>query len=185
MARIEQRPGKVSFGQAMKDFFKGYVDFKGRTTRAGYWWPVLVYGIVHTVFIVYFIMKIIGTSALVAIDNEADVLALLMSMGGVMILYLVFVLATILPFLSLTVRRNRDTGITGKGSAVLLIANFILGRVNVAQENSLLNIISFVLVIFLFVITIMPTNAWLTEKTSGLQAFFLRHKETRYNRDLF
>ena len=28
--------GKVTFGQAWKDFWKGYVDFKGISTRAGY-----------------------------------------------------------------------------------------------------------------------------------------------------
>ena len=29
--------GKVTFGQAWKDFWKGYVDFKGTSARAGFW----------------------------------------------------------------------------------------------------------------------------------------------------
>ena len=41
IARIEQNR-KVTFLQAIKDFFRGYVDFKGRTTRAGYWWVSFV-----------------------------------------------------------------------------------------------------------------------------------------------
>lgn len=37
---ISEQPGKVTFIEAHKDFFKGFLDFKGRTTRAGYWWTV-------------------------------------------------------------------------------------------------------------------------------------------------
>lgn len=44
MVKIEEK-GKVTFGQAFKDYFRGYVDFKGRTTRAGYWWMTLVLSI--------------------------------------------------------------------------------------------------------------------------------------------
>lgn len=29
---IQEQPGQVSFGRAIKDLFKGYFDFKGRTT---------------------------------------------------------------------------------------------------------------------------------------------------------
>lgn len=30
--------GKVTFVQAWKDFWAGYFDFKGISTRAGFWW---------------------------------------------------------------------------------------------------------------------------------------------------
>lgn len=36
MEKINEVPGQVSFGRAFNDFFIGYIDFKGRTTRAGY-----------------------------------------------------------------------------------------------------------------------------------------------------
>ena len=39
--------GKVTFGQAWKDFWKGYVDFKGISTRAGFWWAMLDYFIIN------------------------------------------------------------------------------------------------------------------------------------------
>lgn len=36
--------GKITFKQAWVDFWKGYVDFGGRSTRAGYWWiQLLIY----------------------------------------------------------------------------------------------------------------------------------------------
>ena len=50
MVKIEEK-GKVTFGQAFKDYFRGYVDFKGRTTRAGYWWMTLVLSILALIFI--------------------------------------------------------------------------------------------------------------------------------------
>ncbi|ALS00929.1 hypothetical protein ATZ33_05965 [Enterococcus silesiacus] len=42
MKKIHQIQGQVTFGKAIGDFFKGYFDFKGRTTRAGYWWVTLI-----------------------------------------------------------------------------------------------------------------------------------------------
>ena len=47
--------GKVTFGQAWKDFWKGYVDFKGISTRAGFWWAMLDY------FIINFVWNIINS----------------------------------------------------------------------------------------------------------------------------
>ena len=49
MEKINEVPGQVSFGRALKDFFIGYIDFKGRTTRAGYWWMTLILMIISFV----------------------------------------------------------------------------------------------------------------------------------------
>lgn len=38
-------PG-CGFGTAVKRYFKGYVRFKGRASRAEYWWTVLFHGLV-------------------------------------------------------------------------------------------------------------------------------------------
>uniref|UniRef100_UPI003CCFE4BE DUF805 domain-containing protein n=1 Tax=Streptococcus uberis TaxID=1349 RepID=UPI003CCFE4BE len=35
-------------------FFIGYIDFKGRTTRAGYWWMTLILMIISFVPIIFF-----------------------------------------------------------------------------------------------------------------------------------
>jgi hypothetical protein len=39
---INEKAGQVSFGRAFKDYFRGYVEFLGRTTRAGFWWVQLL-----------------------------------------------------------------------------------------------------------------------------------------------
>ena len=85
---------------AYKNFFKGYVDFTGRSTRSEYWWIWLGNMILLVPFYsVYF-------KALANPRNEAALVAL----GGIAIIYMIFGPALILPMLALTVRRLRDAG---------------------------------------------------------------------------
>ena len=85
---------------AYKNFFKGYVDFTGRSTRSEYWWIWLTNMILLVPFYsAYF-------KALANPRNEDA----LMALGGIAIIYMIFGLALILPMLALTVRRLRDAG---------------------------------------------------------------------------
>ena len=85
---------------AYKNFFKGYVDFTGRSTRSEYWWIWLTNMILFVPFYsAYF-------KALANPRNEAA----LMALGGIAIIYMIFGLALMLPMLALTVRRLRDAG---------------------------------------------------------------------------
>lgn len=85
---------------AYKNFFKGYVDFAGRSTRSDYWWVWLGNMILLVPFYsVYF-------KALANPRNEA----VLMALGGIAIIYMIFGIALFLPGLALTVRRLRDAG---------------------------------------------------------------------------
>ena len=85
---------------AYKNFFKGYVDFSGRSTRPDYWWIWLGNMILY---IPYFFAY--GN----VIANPQDKGAL-MSLGGIAIIYMIIGLALLLPGLALTVRRLRDAG---------------------------------------------------------------------------
>lgn len=85
---------------AYKNFFKGYVDFTGRSTRSEYWWIWLTNMILLVPFYsAYF-------KALANPRNETA----LMALGGIAIIYMIFGLALMLPMLALTVRRLRDAG---------------------------------------------------------------------------
>ena len=85
---------------AYKNFFKGYVDFSGRSTRSEYWWIWLTNMILLIPFYsAYF-------KALANPRNETA----LMALGGIAIIYMIFGLALMLPMLALTVRRLRDAG---------------------------------------------------------------------------
>ena len=85
---------------AYKNFFKGYVDFAGRSTRSEYWWVWLTnILLLIPLYSAYF-------NAIFSEGEEGAFLAL----GGLAIVYMIFGLALILPMLALTVRRLRDAG---------------------------------------------------------------------------
>ena len=85
---------------AYKSFFKGYVDFEGRSTRSEYWWVWLTnILLLIPLYSAYF-------NAIFSEGEEGAFLAL----GGLAIVYMIFGLALILPMLALTVRRLRDAG---------------------------------------------------------------------------
>ncbi len=85
---------------AYKNFFKGYVDFSGRSTRSEYWWIWLTNMILLVPFYsAYF--KVLANPR-----NETA----LMALGGIAIIYMIFGIALFLPGLALTVRRLRDAG---------------------------------------------------------------------------
>ena len=85
---------------AYKNFFKGYVDFAGRSTRSDYWWIWLGNMILYIPFFFSY-----GN----AISNPQDEGALI-GLGGTAIIYMVIGLALLLPSLALMVRRLRDAG---------------------------------------------------------------------------
>lgn len=85
---------------AIKNFFKGYVDFSGRSTRADYWWIWLANIILSIPF------DIVYGSAIANPDSEAAITTL----GLFIFIYFIFGLALFLPQLALTVRRLRDAG---------------------------------------------------------------------------
>ena len=85
---------------AYKNFFKGYVDFAGRSTRSDYWWVFLGNMILCIPFYLAY------GNALANLRNEAA----LMTLGLVGFVYIIVGLALFLPGLALTVRRLRDAG---------------------------------------------------------------------------
>lgn len=85
---------------AYKSFFKGYVDFAGRSTRSEYWWVWLGNMILYIPFFSAY------GNALANSRNESA----LITLGFTAIIYFIFGLAVFLPGLALTVRRLRDAG---------------------------------------------------------------------------
>ena len=85
---------------AYKNFFKGYVDFAGRSTRSDFWWVWLMNSILFLpLFIFWFQMALNDT-------EETDPIL------GVAIISVYMILAIVLftPSLAVKVRRLRDAG---------------------------------------------------------------------------
>ena len=85
---------------AIKNFFKGYVDFSGRSTRADYWW----------IWLANIILSIPLYMAYGAAMANPDSEAAIMTLGFIGFVYFIFGLAVFLPGLALTVRRLFDAG---------------------------------------------------------------------------
>ena len=87
--------------QAYKNFFKGYADFTGRSTRSDFWWVWLMNSILFLpLYIFYFQMALNDT-------EETDPIL------GVAIISVYMILAIVLftPSLAVKVRRLRDAGL--------------------------------------------------------------------------
>ncbi len=112
MKKISEK-GKVSFPQAVGDFFKGYADFRGRSTRAGYWWATLA------IVLIYIVLGVL--TAILSSNREYYESPI----NGVMLfLIIVISLGLIVPSLALAVRRLRDVGLKSKAILVLYIVYY-------------------------------------------------------------
>lgn len=192
---INEKMGQVSFGQAFKDFFKGYVDFRGRSTRAGYWWMQL-----------WLIPLWIGLGAWALIKIFLDLIrqfqgAHVSSYLPLVITLAVFGVGLFLPTLALQIRRYRDVGLRGRGSLVLwLITDAIealryfalmrqLQAATVFRDPNLLapagsrgvEVVLTVITIgisgFFFVLTLLPSDVMTTTSTNRFVRFFIRGKQ--------
>lgn len=103
--------GNMGFLEAYKSFWRNYVNFSGRASRSAYWYVVLWNVIIFV--ILYALAFIFGISAIM----EAAMGGTGMAGGGgaivlVIILWL-YLLAALLPTISLMVRRLHDSGKSG------------------------------------------------------------------------
>ena len=87
----------MTFIEAVRECFRRYGDFSGRAPRPEYWWWLVGY--------------VIAGSILATID--AFIVSLLDQEDAFSPLYLVFVLAVLLPSLAVTSRRLHDIGKSG------------------------------------------------------------------------
>ena len=94
---------------------KRYADFSGRSRRMEYWMFQLFNFLVYLAMIV--LMVVAGGGAMMAIGAGGDPGAIFAAGGVIMIffgLYMLYLLAIIIPSLAVTVRRLHDTNRSGK-----------------------------------------------------------------------
>ena len=89
--------------EAYKKFWKGYVDFKGRSTRSDYWFAYLANML--TVIAFYVLLAIFGG---IASATESSFLAVISFI--ILFIFFAFGIAAILAGIAVTVRRLRDAG---------------------------------------------------------------------------
>jgi uncharacterized membrane protein YhaH (DUF805 family) len=99
----------MSFGQAIADFYKGYVVFKGRTSRTGYWLAILFFALVLGV------ITILEGQPISPITGEPDDGPIANVWG----------LVNLVPLIAIGIRRMHDLGKSG-WLILVPVYNFIL-----------------------------------------------------------
>ena len=89
--------------EAYKKFWKGYVDFEGRSTRSDYWFVYLVNVLIT--FAYFLLQAVFGGLAAATDSSFLAVISLIL-----LLIFFAFGVAAILPGLAVTVRRLRDAG---------------------------------------------------------------------------
>lgn len=107
---------KVTFFGAVKSFFKGYVNFKGRSSRREYWYMYLANALIMTILYVMMMPAIVGFSTY----SEPSVLSIILMFVAYLFL-LIYCLGTLVPWISLTVRRLHDAGFNGLLALLMLV----------------------------------------------------------------
>ena len=98
-------PKKVTFFGAIKSFFRGYIDFKGKSTRREYWYMYLFNALLVTIGYLMMMPAIIESITY----SELSALSIILMFIAAMF-FLAYGLGTLVPWIALVVRRMRDAG---------------------------------------------------------------------------
>ena len=89
--------------EAYKKFWKGYVDFTGRSTRSDYWFAYLAHVLI---FFAYYLLDAVF-ERMVSATGSMDVFTISVIL---LLIFFAYGIATVLPGLAIAVRRLRDAG---------------------------------------------------------------------------
>ena len=89
--------------EAYKKFWKGYVDFEGRSTRSDYWFVYLVNVLIT--FAYFLLQAVFGGLVAVTESSFLAVISLIL-----LLIFFAYGVAMVLPGIAITVRRLRDAG---------------------------------------------------------------------------
>ena len=116
----------IGFGEAVGLFYKNYVNFEGRSSRAEYWWPFLMQLIIYTSLATGFLI-LIGTDETGPSDGEAIAALSIFGAGGL------FALVNLVPSIAVKVRRFHDLDQTGWLVLVFWAVNFFVPIAELAR----------------------------------------------------
>lgn len=172
--------GKVRFSQAMKHYFSGYVAFRGRTSRASFWWTQLIFG--GATLIMVFLLWLSNYFDELIFQQDFITSAI---MEVLLVLYL---LGILLPQITIRFRRLRDVGLTTFSTIILFIVTasclsfaFLLRRADsmsygihdFSLANQLLFLLGMILVLTFICLELMAAD----ELTKEKENLFFRKKD--------
>lgn len=139
-------------------FFANYVNFSGRSRRSEYWYITLWTFILYILFFTGLFTALTGTAYTLSTNSVEDIWSgIWVGAGFMIIIFIIFGLAVLLPSLALIIRRYRDAGIPWWvlliQYAIVLFANMIWGYSS--NQSALIGLVSGILT---FVITLLPSR---------------------------
>ncbi|MGX7051121.1 DUF805 domain-containing protein [Leuconostoc palmae] len=168
----------ITMSQSFKNFWKNYFNFTGTATRAEYWWMALWSIIIS---IVWFIATIIITVFSIASQGHTNIefntfTEFIRHIPVVLIVWcllsLLILLAFVIPTLSLSVRRYRDSGLNEVSVWILFALSLLSGWGTPSNDSSntffsiSFSIMGIVSIIEL-IITVLPTSQLANKKVIG------------------
>ena len=147
---------------AYKEMFLHYFDFKGRSARRDFWLAFLMhflitfgFGIIFVIMLFKAILDGVSGSFDIFYDSFAGLGIGLIVIG---IVYLLYLIATALPFLALQARRFRDAGLPFWAFWGPMIVNIILTIGNGSQDLEAITAITSLISIYTLVVCCLPTK---------------------------
>lgn len=147
------------------DYWKKYVDFKSRSTRSDFWWVVLVNLLISFFTLVFgFVGIFIGMD--VDSINSPHITNMFAFVVGIILIiaYLIYRVATIIPNIMISIRRIRDTGLSPWWYALQLVSVAGSGTYYYSEAITMHSSVAFmsglstVAAIALFIMYLLPTK---------------------------
>ena len=165
--KIEET-GRVTMKAALQDFFKGYIDFSGRTTRAGFWWMVLLVAVVELILMAG---MAISFSMISPFSKAPSVFTSIFFMAMIVVW-----LVAIIPMLALTARRLRDAGLSTAGIIIGWMIYVAAFSTIASYDSAVIMFIAILMWLIAFVLTLIPSNTLVTSSQHRLLTSIFRRK---------
>mgnify|MGYP000844417088 FL=1 len=136
--------------KAYKYYWENAFKYQATSTRADYWWAVLMNVIIYA--ILWLLLAASGVSSIGSLVNGTT-----QGLGMVLIIVVImgaFGFANIFPAISIAVRRIRDVGISGWFLFAVWLLSVVLGNVDNAFCEGLMAALKIVVLVFMC----LPSN---------------------------
>ncbi|WP_373891814.1 DUF805 domain-containing protein [Weissella confusa] len=163
----------VTMWQAFINFWKGYVNFTGRSTRAEFWWMRLWSIIIFFVWLILFVIALVSDASVVnkldSITGKFDADSALSFIGSlfsapftiiIVMIGVLLALAMILPNIALTIRRYRDAGTVTWVAWVVWALSLFSGSERIYSDGSfkIVLMIGGIFSLIGFILSVLPSD---------------------------
>ena len=177
---INQRNTYVTFNQSLSDYFRGFKDFKGETSRRGYWYPmlgILLLQVLVSLVISFIIFIFMGT--MVFFNSDNFLLGGIVTSAGLSIIMQIIFFIIMLPDIASSVRRYRNVGLTGR--AILTGVLVTIGTAILSLALPFLMVIPPLMNILAFVLLLFPQDYLVSNSKGEIGRFLFRQYDEQKN----